>query len=134
MKVWHQFFIFAVLEAGTCKNLSNSTGLGIGICKGFSIDTGRISGMWIEEIYQLESICPSFRPSVLPFFYREVFLAIVFFLKLNMLLGVHVVLCLEEPDFLRKKTLSQKTGNMGKIWAQTVFFFNLLENLVINFF
>ena len=63
MKVWHQFFIFAVLEAGTCKNLSNSAGLGIGPCKGFSIDTGRISGMWIEEIYL--SILPSFCPSFL---------------------------------------------------------------------
>ena len=127
VKVWHQFLIFAVLEAGTCKNLSNSTGLGTGTCKGFSIDKGRISGMFLEEIYELGSVGPSFRPSALLSFYPSVplsgsFLGIRFFLKLNMVLGAHVVLCLAEPGFLRKKTLSQKTGNLCKIWAQTVFF------------
>ena len=40
-------FIFALLGAATCKNISNITGLDIGTCKGFGIDIGKKSLFFI---------------------------------------------------------------------------------------
>ena len=45
-----------------------------------------------------------------------------------MVLEYHVKLCVTEPDFPGKFSLSPKLGK----WAKN--FFNLLENLVINFY
>ena len=64
------FFIFAVLDAGSCKKVSNITGLGIGTCKGFSIEIYKKSFFLTEPLacgwksllihpFILLSFCPS---------------------------------------------------------------------------
>ena len=71
------------------------------------------------------SVYPSILPSVLP---SESFLGIgsLFFLKLSMVLGAHVLLRLT-ARFFEKTLVAQKMGKIGKKQG----FFNLLENLVI---
>ena len=50
-----------------------------------------------------------------------------------MVLESHVKLCLGEPDFMGKIFFVTKIGKMGPKWAKNGFF-DLLENLVINFY
>ena len=61
---------------------------------------------------------PSFRPSL------EVFLGLThqFFLKLSMVLGAHVLLCVTGPDFFKKIFLSQKWRKWAKNEPKTGFF------------
>ena len=79
--------------------------------------------------------CLSFHPSVLSSFHPSVlsgcFLGIgplVFFLKLSVVLGAHMPLCVT-ARFKKKIFFAQKIGKMGK----KIGFFKLSENLVINF-
>ena len=72
---------------------------------------------YVEEIEWL----PFFGPSVVSH---------QFFLKLRMVLGSHILLCMTELDFFKKIFQPQKLGK----WAKNRVFLNLLENLVINFF
>ena len=52
-----------------------------------------------------------------------------------MVLESHVKLCMREPDFLEKNFFcSPKLGKWAQNGPKTGFFFNLLENLVTNFY
>ena len=79
--------------------------------------------------------CLSFHPSVLSSFHPSVlsgsFLGIgslVFFLKLSVVLGAHMLLCVTARFFFEKKFCPKDWENGEKIG-----FFKLTENLVINF-
>ena len=58
---------------------------------------------------------------------------ISFFLKLNMVLGAYVLLCMTGPDFFKKIFLPEKWESGPKM-GQKQGFLNLLDNLVINCF
>ena len=64
-------------------------------------------------------ICPSFRPSVCPGFFLELYH--YFFLNFSMRLETHIKLCMTEPDFPEKNISSQK-------------FLTMLKSFVINFY
>ena len=51
-----------------------------------------------------------------------------------MVLETDMKLCVTEPDFLEKNFLPPKLGKVNQNWAKNRVFFNLLKNLVINFY
>ena len=79
-------------------------------------------------------VCSSFCSSVCPSVCLSIFLELCycFFLNFGILLESRVRLCLTKQDFLGN-FVAPKIGKMGPKWAKNRFFFNLLENLVINF-
>ena len=87
-----------------------------------------------EGSYELGSVRPSVRHLVRLSFCPDVFLGLAhqFFLKLGMVLGTHVLLCMIELDFFFN--FCPKNWGNGPKMPQKQFFFDLLENLVINFF
>ena len=68
--------------------------------------------LWLEGSFELVSVRSSVRLSVLP---SRSFLGIgpLVFLKLSMVLGVHVFVCVTEADFLKRIFLPKKWGK----WA-----------------
>ena len=82
----------------------------------------------MEGSYELWSVCPSVLPS-------GSFLGIgsLFFSETQHVLRAHVLLCMTEPDYLKKIFMPKKWGKYAKN-GQKIGFSNLLENLVINFF
>ena len=70
-----------------------------------------------EGSYELGSVRPFFRLSVLPSFYPEVFseLSHKFFLKLSMVLEANVLLCVTEPGFSKNIFCPQNGENGPKI-------------------
>ena len=76
------------------------------------------------------SVLPSFCLSVWKFSWGQL---IIFFLKLSVVLGAHVLLHVT-ARFFEKNLVAQKMGQMGQKWAKKLGFLNLLENLVIDFF
>ena len=82
----------------------------------------------MEGSYELWSVCPSVLPS-------GSFLGIgsLFFSETQHVLRAHVLLCMTEPDYLKKIFMPKKWGKFAKN-GQKIGFSNLLENLVINFF
>ena len=89
---------------------------------------------YLEESCKIRSVRPAILLSIL---LSRCFLGIawlVFFFKFGMVLESHVKLCVTEPDFLGKCFFPSKIGKMDLKWANNRVFFNLLENLVINFY
>ena len=69
------------------------------------------SQLWQEGSYEFGFVCPSVLPSIRKFSWNW---AISFFLKLIMVLGVHLGLCVTEPDFSRKNHLWAKMTKNGQ--------------------
>ena len=87
---------------------------------------------WVAWRVLWNSACPSFHPSFHPFtFYLGSFMA--FYLKFWHGARKHMNLCMTEPGF-SKKDLPQKFGKRTKNVPNTDFVFNLLKNVVINFY
>ena len=97
----------------------------------FSISPILDHWLWLEVSYKLRSafpfIFPSFCPSLCPSFFPAVFLKLVcyfFFLKLNMMLGAHMEMCIMEPDFFGEISfLAKMTTNCQKWPRNGVFVF-----------
>ena len=73
---------------------------------------------WLEGSYNIGSFRPSIRHSDCPWVFSE--LAHQFFLKLSMMLGAHIQLCVTEPDFLAKSPSGKNDQKWSK-WTKTCF-------------
>ena len=51
-----------------------------------------------------------------------------------MVLEIHMKLCMTEPDFPENFFLPPKLGKWVKYELETGYFFNILKNVVINFY
>ena len=82
------------------------------------------------------SVLPPFQPSICLFICSGVFLELYhyFFLNFCVVLETNMKLCVTEPDFLEKTFLPLKLGKWTKNGPKIVCFFDLLKNLVINFY
>ena len=76
------------------------------------------------------SVLPTWYASFCPGIFLELYNT--FFLKFDMVLKVHMKLCVTELDFWEKNFFAPKLRKRVKM-GQKHGFFNLLENLVINF-
>ena len=74
------------------------------------------------------SFCPSAHPSVCLGIFLE-----LFFLNFVVLLETHMKLCMT-AEFSRKRFFVPKIGKIALKWAKNRVFFNLLKNLIINFY
>ena len=88
---------------------------------------GRV--LWIKAC---PSVCPFFCPSFFPAVFLE--LAHYFFLKLFMVLGAHMEMCVTEPVFFWKNPLPPKMTENGQKWPKIVFFllFRNIYSLVLS--
>ena len=66
-----------------------------------------------EGSYKIGSVCPPVLPSVRKFS-RDWLIS--FFLKLSMVLGAHIYLCVTETDFLEKAKMTKNGQKWSKTW------------------